>query len=55
MGAAKNVSKVTDLEEAILHFLNDKKELTAVESKLETYFAKNSGTTKKVLGFINWD
>lgn len=55
MGAAKNVSKVADLEEAILHFLNDKKELAAVQKKLETYFAKNSGTTEKVLDFINWD
>lgn len=55
MGAAKNVSKVADLEEAIVHFLNDKKELADVQSKLATYFAKNSGTTKKVLGFINWD
>lgn len=55
MGAAKNVPKVADLQAALLHFLNDKKELTAVQAKLEMYFAKNSGTTKKVLGFINWD
>ncbi|PBQ34090.1 3-deoxy-D-manno-octulosonic acid transferase [Sphingobacteriaceae bacterium] len=55
MGAAKNVSNANEAEKEILHFLNSHEEIKKVEERLSTYFAKNSGTTEKVLGFINWD
>lgn len=54
MKAAKNVSNIADAETAFLHYLNDKSEVKDVELKLKNYFDKNSGTTEKVLGFINW-
>jgi len=54
MKAAKNVSNVMDAEKAIRFFLDNPSALKEVESKLADYFEKNSGTTEKVLGFIDW-
>lgn len=55
MGAAKNVSTVAEAEKAVQDFLHSPFEIKQAEEKLKTYFAKNSGTTDKVLGFINWN
>lgn len=54
MGASKNVSNVIEAEKAFLHFLNSPSEKKEVETKLKFYFDKNSGTTEKVIGFIDW-
>jgi len=54
MGAAKNVSTVEEAERAFMHFLNSPSEIKQVEEKLKSYFDKNSGTTEKVLAFIDW-
>lgn len=53
MKVAKNVSDVVELKNALIHFLNDPQHKT--EEQLRIYFAKNSGTTKKVMALINWD
>lgn len=55
MKAAINVSKVEELQEALLHYLNDTQAIKNVELNLKAYFKKNSGTTDKVFGFIKWD
>ena len=54
MGSAKNVSNVNELQSVLLNFLTNKTELKEIETKLNSYFKKNSGTTEKVLGFIDW-
>lgn len=53
MGAAKNVASVAEAEKEFLNFLNSTPDLKKVEERLRAYFSKNSGTTEKVLGFIN--
>lgn len=50
MGTAKNVSTVSELQQAIQGYLNDPQH--TIEALLTAYFAKNSGTTKKVLNYI---
>jgi 3-deoxy-D-manno-octulosonic-acid transferase len=55
MGAAKNISTSTELESALTYFLNDTLAVSEIKNKLDDYFRKNSGTTERVLGFINWD
>ncbi|MDI1354754.1 MAG: glycosyltransferase N-terminal domain-containing protein [bacterium] len=55
MGAAKNVHDSKDLQEAVTLFLNDTLIVRQIESKLQTYFEKNSGTTNKVMTAIKWD
>jgi 3-deoxy-D-manno-octulosonic-acid transferase len=51
---AANVSTPLQLESALKNFLNNEKEIAEIKSKLNSYFQKNSGTTQKVLGFIDW-
>ena len=55
MKAAKNVSNEKEAFDAIVHFLNDTNDRKKVEEKLKSYFDKNSGTTDKVMGYINWN
>lgn len=54
MGAAKNISTSAELETALDYFLNDSQANSEIKNKLDQYFKKNSGTTERVLGFINW-
>jgi len=51
--AAKNVMDATELEVAILHYLNNWEDRKGLEKNLSAYFEKNSGTTEKVLRSIN--
>lgn len=54
MGAAKNISSEIELQKALEFFLSDEKTTSEISNKLDVYFQKNSGTTERVLGFINW-
>ena len=42
-------------ERGIKQFLNEKEEIISIEKKLQAYLKRNSGTTKRVLAFINWN
>jgi 3-deoxy-D-manno-octulosonic-acid transferase len=53
--AAKNVTDATELEIAILHYLNNWAERDDLEKNLNLYFEKNAGVTKKVLKSIHFD
>jgi 3-deoxy-D-manno-octulosonic-acid transferase len=55
MDVAKNVSNAEEAETALHHFLNDAAGIKKVQDNLKDYFEKNSGTTEKVLGLIDWD
>ena len=55
MKAAKNVSNVEQMQSALFAFLNNSEEVKNIETKLDVYFKKNSGTTKRVLEFIPSD
>lgn len=53
MGAARNVPTAAEAEQAIRYFLENEGAVKEVKEKLSAYFEKNSGTTEKVLDFIN--
>jgi 3-deoxy-D-manno-octulosonic-acid transferase len=55
MNAAKNVANSEEMRSALAVFLNEKEEIKNIEVKLQAYLKKNSGTTKRVLEFINWN
>lgn len=54
IGAAKNVRNVSETYEAFNLFLNDKQSISKAEIALSDYFRKKSGTTERVMSFINW-
>lgn len=51
--AAKNILSSNALAAEVSAYLNDRSVLTEIENRLELYFQKKSGTTKKVLEIIN--
>jgi 3-deoxy-D-manno-octulosonic-acid transferase len=53
LGAAKNISSSATLATEVSNYLNNKNNLLEIESKLNVYFQKKSGTTKKVLAILN--
>ena len=55
INAAKNVTDATELEIAILHYLNNWAERDDLEKNLNLYFEKNAGVTKKVLKSIHFE
>ena len=51
--AAKNISSSDQLLAAVTNYLTNDTELQEIESNLNLYFQKKSGTTKKVLDILN--
>lgn len=52
IGAARNVLTRDELENGLLHYLNNAADLQNVKEDLKIYFEKNSGVTKKILASL---